>query len=345
MTTPLGGRGRGFAPTLEDVAARAGVARATASRVLTGSPRVSPRSRQSVLQAAADLHYTPNHAARALVTRRSDSVAFVVSESDDRFFSDPFFVNLLRGAHREIASTGMQLLFVITSNEAERRKFQHYATGRHLDGAVFISLHGQDPLPTQLEHLGIPVVLSGRPLDDDGTLHYVDADNVGGAVAATTLLVERGARHIGTVVGPQDMSAGRDRLAGWRQALIAAGLRPTQRDVVAGDFTLEGGAAAAKKLMARCPQTDGLFVANDLMAVGAIQTLKSLGRKVPDDVAVVGFDDVPVALVAQPALTTIRQPIEEMGQEMAKVLLDRIAGRPTERITVLPTSVVHRQST
>ena len=331
-------------PTLEVVARRAGVSRATASRVLTGATNVSEHARVAVLEAAAEVSYAPNRAARSLVTQRSDTIAFVVSEPEDRFFDDPFFARLLRGAHTVLADQGQQLVFVIKSGESDTERFLNFASGGHVDGALLVSLHGKDPLPERLIQLGIPVVLNGRSITPVPGLRYVDADNRGGARAATTFLLQRGCRRVATITGPRDMSAGRDRLSGYRDGLRAVGETIDPQLVVEGDFSLHGGFEAMRRLMRAAPDVDGVFAANDLMAVGAIQAVESVGRKVPDDVAVVGFDDVPLAALAQPPLTTIRQPIEAMGREMATMLLDQLDGRETSPRVVLPTELVRRDS-
>ena len=277
-------------PTLEVVAARAGVSRATASRVLRGATNVSDDAREAVLQAARDTAYAPNRAARSLVTRRSDSVAFLVAESEDRLFADPYFLAMLRGAHTPVAAAGLQLIFIIASTPAEADQFEHYVAGGHVDGVLLLSLHGDDRLPQSLERMGIPTVINGRPLSGDPSLCYVDSDNVAGARIATELLVERGAQRIATITGPQDMCAGQDRLAGYRAAL-----RATEQPelVAAGDFTVEGGVRAMHELLAAYPDVDAVFAASDLTAIGAMRAIEQSGRRVPDDIAVVGFDDMP----------------------------------------------------
>jgi DNA-binding LacI/PurR family transcriptional regulator len=332
------------APTLEVVAALAGVSRATASRVLNGSPKVSPQAQAAVLQAAEDLHYRPNRAARALVTRRSDSVAFVVTEPDDRLFSDPFFATLLRGAHNELAARDMQLVLAFTSGARDRGRLERFATGRHVDGVVLISLHGADPLPGQLEELGVPVVLQGRPLHDGHDQYFVDADNRGGAAAATTLLLERGCRRVATIAGPRDMVAGKDRWDGYRDALRRAGVQLDRQLVVSGDFTTGGGAQATRALLEQAPDVDGVFAASDVMALAALAVLRASGRRVPEDVALVGFDDMPDAAAADPPLTTVHQHIEEMGSRVVRLLIERLDGRVEERGVVVPTEVVRRAS-
>lgn len=331
-------------PTLEVVAARAGVSRATASRVLRGATNVSPQARDAVLRAAAETSYTPNRAARSLVTRRSDSVAFFVAESEDRLFGDPYFLAMLRGAHTQIASSGLQLVFAVASTPDEAEHFTRYAAGGHVDGVLLISLHGDDSLPRSLERLGVPTVLNGRPLSGDPSLCYVDSDNVAGALAATELLIQRGAQHVATITGPQDMCAGQDRLTGYEAALRAAGREPIKRLVTPGDFTVEGGARAMQRLLAAQPDLDAVFAASDLTAIGAMRAIAESGRRIPDDIAVVGFDDLREASMTNPPLTTIRQPIADLGRTMAQLLQKRLSGDPAPRATVLPVELVRRQS-
>jgi DNA-binding LacI/PurR family transcriptional regulator len=330
--------------TLEVVAARAGVSRATASRVLRGAPNVSDGARDAVLKAANDVSYTVNRAARALVTRRSDSVAFLVAEDEHRMFTDPYFLGILRAAQAEIGAAGLQLMFVIASTRADVAHFEQYASAGHVDGVLLISLHGDDKLPQHLESMGVPTVLNGRPLSENSSIYSVDSDNVGGAREATELLLARGATRIATVTGPMDMGVGQDRLAGYRAALRSAGRRPMEQHIAEGDFTFDGGVRAMAALLDADPRIDAVFAASDLTALGAMQTLAERGRSVPGEVAVVGFDDVREAQLASPPLTTIRQPIEDLGRTMARVLLARVAGTEAPRTTVLPVEVVRRDS-
>ncbi|MEO6699875.1 MAG: LacI family DNA-binding transcriptional regulator [Jatrophihabitantaceae bacterium] len=329
-------------PTLEEVAARAGVSRATASRVLRGASNVSEQARNAVLDAAAEISYAPNRAARSLVTGRSESIAFLVAETEDRLFSDPFFLGMLRGAQTVIATAGLQLVFTVASTEDEHRRFIHYAAGGHVDGALVLSLHGRDQLPQQLESNRVPTVLSGRPLTEADRLYFVDSDNVGGAAMATEYLIGSGRRRIATITGPQDMCAGQDRLAGYQQALAAAGL--SAPPVAHGRFSIASGQAAMAELLAADPSIDAVFAASDLTAIGAMRAIVAAGRRVFDDIAVVGFDDIGDAELAHPALTTVRQPIAEMGRAMANRLLQRIAGEPAPLQTVLPVELIRRET-
>jgi DNA-binding LacI/PurR family transcriptional regulator len=360
-------------PTLEQVAALAGVSRATVSRVVNGSPKVSPGVRAQVERAVAKLGYVPNRAARSLVTRRADSIALVVSEPHARFFSEPFFAGMVRGVSAALAETGVQLLLLIAQDLPDqprgrpggppgppgRGRLERYVVGGHVDGVLLASLHGDDPLPGTLERAGVPAVLVGRPAgrggpgdrwggppDDQGApASYVDADNRGGARKAVGHLARRGRRHIATITGPLDMGVGLDRLDGYREGLAAAGLAGAEDLVELGDFTEEGGAAAMERLLGRPGRpVDAVFAASDLMAVGALRVLRAAGRRVPEDVAVVGFEDSAVSRYAQPPLTTVRQPIEEMGRQATRLLLARVAGRPSGMHLILDVDLVVRAS-
>ena len=331
------------AATLDSVAARAGVSRATASRVLTGSSRVSDRARTAVLDAADALSYVANPAARSLATRRSDSIAFVVVESEERLFSDPFFAAVLRGVHGVVAEHRLQLLFVVVTSEADREQLVRFAGQGHLDGAILLSVHGEDPLPARLRSRGVHVVLSGRPFSADDDALFVDADNRDGARQAADLLLDRGCRAVATICGPLDMPASQDRLEGFTARLQERGAGAPC--VVEGDFAVAGGESAMGELLRRCPDVDGVFAANDLMALGAMQALSAAGRQIPGDVAVVGFDDVPAAVAARPGLTTVRQPLEAMGRAMAQLVTAAVNGSTEgpSRV-VLPTELVRRSS-
>ena len=333
------------APTLVEVAARAGVSRATASRVLRGQSNVSDEAREAVRAAAAEIAYSPNKAAQSLVTGRSDSIAFVVDESEERLFSDPFFLGMLRGAQTTVAEAGLQLVFTVTSRGEDHAKFVAYAAGGHVDGVLLLSLHGQDQLPQELEALGVPTVLSGRPLSGDSSLFYVDADNVGGGEMATEFLFSSGREVVATVAGPLDMCAGQDRLAGYRRAYEARGSTYDERLVASGEFTSEGGYVSMNRILAGRPDVEAVFAASDLAAIGAIRALEEHGRTVgraAGDVAVVGFDDIRDAALHRPALTTVRQPVAEMGATMSRRLLERLNGEEPPHRTILPVELVER---
>ncbi|MFF2325560.1 MULTISPECIES: LacI family DNA-binding transcriptional regulator [unclassified Streptomyces] len=334
----------GGRPTLEEVAARAGVGRGTASRVINGSPRVSAHTREAVEAAVAELGYVPNRAARALAGNRTDAIALVVPEPETRFFAEPYFSDIVRGVGAALADTDMQLLLTLVGNDRERRRLAQYLTAHRVDGVLLVSVHADDPLPDLLEQLGMPAVMSGRRSVSE-PLASVDSDNFEGARAAVGHLVSRGRRAIATITGRLDVYGAQRRLDGYRKGVLAAGLEPDERLIASGDFTEEGGARAMRELLARRPDIDAVFAASDVMAVGARQVLREAGRRIPDDVALIGFDDSVVARHMDPALTSVRQPIEEMGRMMARVLLQEIAEENEERPQiVLPTELIVRDS-
>ncbi|MGW1230379.1 LacI family DNA-binding transcriptional regulator [Streptomyces sp. NPDC001478] len=337
--------------TLEDVAGVAGVSRATVSRVINGATTVDPVLRRMVEEAVEATGYVPNRAARSLVTRRTDSIALVVSERErravaepfvGRMFSDPYFGRVVTGLLEVLRPAGIQLVLMLADDQESRGQLVSYLRHGHVDGVVLISSHADDPLPGLLHESRLPAVLAGRPLRPVPLTH-VDADQRAGAQLAADHLAALGRRRIGTVAGPQDMPAGRARLAGFLDALAAHGIRDVA--CAEGDFTHAGGAAAMRRLLAERPDLDAVFIASDLMALGAVPVLLRAGRDVPGDVALVGFDDSSAALACDPPLTTVRQPIEEMSAEMARLLLTQIAGpgAPPPSVVFQPT-LVRRQS-
>ncbi|MET8378525.1 LacI family DNA-binding transcriptional regulator [Streptomyces microflavus] len=334
----------GGRPTLEEVAARAGVGRGTASRVINGSPRVSEATREAVQAAVAELGYVPNRAARALAGNRTDAIALVVPEPETRFFAEPYFSAIVRGVGAALADTEMQLLLTLAGNDRERRRLAQYLTAHRVDGVLLVAVHADDPLPELLEQLGMPCVISGARHANE-PLASVDSDNFDGARAAVEHLITRGRRSVATITGRLEVYGAQRRLDGYRAALAAAGLPPDERLIAPADFTEEGGARAMRELLARRPHLDAVFAASDVMAAGVRQVLREADRRIPDDVALIGFDDSVVARHMHPALTSVRQPIEEMGRRMAQLLLEEIAGRTGERPTVvLPTELVVRDS-
>lgn len=331
-------------PTLEIVAELAGVSRATVSRVVNGSPKVSPEVVSAVNKAISALGYVPNRAARTLVTRRTDTLVLIMHERPDTVFEDPFFANVLRAVNAALSTTDLQLVLLHARGDQQRERALRYVCNGHVDGALVISLHGDDPMPTAIAAAGIPMVTMGRP-PSGRRVDYVDADNVGGGREAVRHLLAAGRRCLATVAGPMDMSPGVDRLRGYVDATRDGELEDAAVRVAYGDFTEASGYREMKQLLEQTPQIDGVFVASDLMGIGALRALHELGRRVPEDVAVVGFDDLPLATYTDPPLTTIRQPVELLGQEMVRLLLHRLSdpdGEPES--IILPTELVVRAS-
>ncbi|MEU0597918.1 LacI family DNA-binding transcriptional regulator [Streptomyces sp. NPDC006393] len=346
-----GGRSRGVRrPTLEEVAARAGVGRGTVSRVINGSPRVSDATRAAVQAAVAELGYVPNTAARALAANRTDAIALVVPEPETRFFAEPYFSDMLRGVGAELTDTEMQLVLIFAGGDRERRRLAQYLAAHRVDGVLLVSVHADDPLPDLVAQLEIPAVISG-PRSAAETLTSVDSDNYGGARSAVEHLLERGRRRVAHITGRMDVYGAQRRVDGYRDALREAGLTVDELLIEPGDFTEEGGRRAMTRLLERAPDVDAVFAGSDVTAAGARQVLRERGRRIPDDVALVGYDDSAIARHMDPPLTSVRQPIEEMGRAMIDLLLTEIADRrppapggPERRHAVLPTELVIRTS-
>lgn len=332
-------------PTLEAVAARAGVSRATVSRVFNGGAGVRTSLAEKVLRAVDELGYVPNQAARSLVTRRHDAVAVVIAEPETRVFSDPFFARQLRGISKELTAHDAQLVLLLVEGKDDYARVGRYLAGGHVDGALVFSVHLDNELPDIIRRSALPTVFGGRP-DRSGTrTPYVDCDNRGGARDAVRHLRSLGRERIAHIAGPLDQTSAVDRLDGYRDVLPDAG----PELIAHGDFTPAGGERAMRELLYRCPALDAVFAANDLTAFGALRVLKEAGRRVPDDVALVGFDDMePVAGQTSPPLTTVRQDIEEMGRLMARLLLCGLERGGVQDATpssvITPTALVRRAS-
>jgi DNA-binding LacI/PurR family transcriptional regulator len=337
-------RDRRGGTTLEEVATRAGVSRATVSRVVNGSPRVSAEIRRGVESAIAELGYVPNRAARSLVTGRTASIGVVINEPTGRLFNDPFFPRLLRGISGALTGRDLQLVLLMPESPEDALRTADYLVAGHVDGVVMVSLHGDDVLLSRLSLAAVPLVLVGRP-PAGVPASYVDVDNRQGARIAVEHLIAGGRRVIATIAGPSDMPPGIDRLGGYRDAIGASDLAPDPGLIAYGDFTQDGGAAAMRQLLAARPDVDAVFAASDLMAAGVLSVLGSTGRRVPADVAVVGYDDSAVATSTNPPLTSVHQPIEEMGREVARLLVEAIDGvNRAKRRVILATDLVKRAS-
>ena len=324
------------------VAAVAGVSRSTVSRVVNHSPNVRPEVVTAVSLAIEQLSYVPNRAARSLAGRHTYAIALLVPEDADRFFGDPYFASIVRGITAALEESDY-ILNLLVADAGPSQKTRRYLRSGNVDGALVVSHHAGDTDLLEL-HATMPVVFGGRPsvpgLDD---CYCVSVDNLGGARQAVSHLVGLGRRRIGTISGPADMQASVDREEGWRRVLQESGLATDA--VVAADFTTAGGAAGMQQLLDRVPDLDAVFVASDLMARGAVSVLAGRGRRVPADVAVVGYDDSSAATSGELELTTVHQPSVAMGAEMARMLLGLLAGQePVEPICIMPTGLVRRDS-
>lgn len=327
-------------PTLDAVAHHAGVSRSAASRAMNNARHVSPAKRDAVLRAAKELGYTPNATARALATSKVGSVVLVVSNEAPSFFGDPFFSQIIVGIATALEKSELDLTLMMASSADAQSRLERLLSSRRTDGVMLMAMRSDDPLIRVTNATDIPVVFCGRPLTQEPRW-YVDADNRGGARHATEHLLRSGRRRIATITGPMDLEASVARYRGFADAMAVEGLDSDW--VEEADFTHDGGVQAMTKLLAAHPDLDAVFVGSDNMAAGAVRALKAHGRSIPEDVAVVGFDDLGTAAQTDPPLTTVSQPVHTLGHEMASMLIRMIDGESPSPI-ILPTRLVVRAS-
>jgi DNA-binding LacI/PurR family transcriptional regulator len=330
-------------PTIHDVAAESGVSRGTVSRVLQGGQNVSPAAQEAVNAAIRKLGYVVNRAARSLVTRRAGSVAFLLSETQERLFQDPNLATLLRGCTTALAAHEIPLILIAAGTEAERRRIAPYLSAHQVDGVLLFTSNRGTPMIDLLRRAELPFVCCGKPFGQRGVLSYVAADDREGARAMVGYLLESGRKRVGHIAGPLDGPGGQERLLGYREMLTEYGVRYDKRLVATGDYSRASGEDCMRQLLARAPGLDAVFVASDLMAEGALVAIDRAGLSVPDDVAVGGFDDSPVAIATRPPLTTMRQPWERISEMMVRQLLAQIEGDGPATV-ILPTELVIRDS-
>ncbi len=329
--------------TLEDVAKQAGVSRATVSRVVNGSPNVSPEVRKLVLNTIQITGYQPNAAARSLASQRTWMIGLVLPRSVSSFFTDPFFPQLTQGIAYGCNNNDLSLsLFLVGNKEDEEKITPRISRRGLLDGILIQSGQPGDSMIDHLISSQIPSVMLGRPYTSEG-VSYVDVDNIAASKKATQHLIDLGYSRIATITGRPNSTVTVDRLEGYAQCLTENHLTLDPSLTAEGDFSELGGYEAMKKLLPAKP--DAVFAASDLMAAGAIRFLQEMDLRVPEDVAFVGFDDVPLGALTRVQLTTVRQPIMKFGIKAVELLIDLIEnGTKPARQCYLETELVIRDS-
>jgi LacI family transcriptional regulator len=329
--------------TLEKIARLSGVSRSTVSRVVNQQPHVSDSVRKRVLEVIQETGYQPNLAARSLVSKRSWTLGLVLPRNVSSFFSDPYFPRLTEGIAQGCNQNDFTLgLFLISTKEDEEKILPRLSRKGMLDGILIQSGQVGDHLIARLIDLNLPVVVLGRPLHISD-ISFIDVDNVRGAHIAVSHLIRLGYQRIGTITGLGGSSATKDRLEGYKKALLERGRNIDQSLIAEGDYTEAGGYYAMLQLLSAKP--DAVFAASDLMAIGAMRASREAGLNIPDDVAFIGFDDVSLATYADPQLSTIRQPITSFGINAVETLIDLIENgvEPPRRI-IMDTELVIRES-
>lgn len=333
---------------LEEIGRRAGVSRSTVSRVVNGSPRVSPEAKQRVEAVIAETGYQPHAAARSLASRRTGVVGLVIPSTAESLFDDPYFGRLILGVTEATNASGITVALFLFNQDAD----EHSIIGRVVnpglvDGVIVTATRMADPLIGHLSRSDLPFVVVGRPDDEDAAPFWVDADNRGGARAAARHLVALGRVRPAMIAPPSDTTAGDDRRLGFSEGLDEAGLKVGSRMAV-GDWTEESGRLAMAELLATDPRNrpDSVFVGSDRMAVGALRALAEAGVSCPEEIAVVSFDGLLSPGQAGRRLTSVAQPVKPVGIEAARLLADVIDGKVTRATgRVLPTELIIGTST
>lgn len=328
------------AVTIRDVAKLAGVAVSTASRAL-GNGSASEGTRRKVMEAARQLNFVPNAAARSLPGGQSNIVAIVIDEPADTLFKDEFIVTLLGRISVSLAKLKL-LPFLVLADPNDAEGFARLLNASGAAGVIVASMHEGHALSKVLLDFGRPMVFIGDPPAGLGR-HYVDVDNHEGGYQAGRYLVERGCRRIALIEGPRDMTTPRERSDGFKAALRRAGMEPVM--CVSGNYTMAAGERNMRKILSAVPDVDGVFAHSDKIASGAMHVLLESGKSVPDDVALVGFDNLQVAAMLTPTLTTVAQPLDAVAENAAQLLKGYLdTGHWKFTSIQLPTALVRRQS-
>jgi LacI family transcriptional regulator len=327
---------------LEEIARLSGVSRSTVSRVINNRPGVNPKTRERVFEVINRLDYHPSAAARRLAGGHANILGLVIPMGVPRLFTDPFFPLLIQGVSQACSAHDHSVMLWVAEPEYERRTIRQVLQNKMIDGVIVASAILDDPLLEAMIEGSLPFVLVGRhPAAPQ--VNYVDVDNFTSSREIVTYLLRLGYRRVATITGPQNMIAGLDRLEGYRSALHQWGIPVNPDLILSGDFMEEGGYTAMQRLIPRHPQA--IFCASDAMAVGALRALREASLRVPEDVAVTSFDDLPFSAHAEPPLTTVRQPIQRMGATAVETLMDIIAHPDSPpRSVILPTEIIIRAS-
>ena len=334
--------GRRKRATIHDVAAEAGVSRGTVSRVVNNEPYVSAEARIAIEAAIEKVGYVPNTAARNLVMQRSQAVGLIVHEPHSLFLEDPNIGEILLGANSALSRADYQMVSLVIESDRDTERVARYLSGGFVDGVVVVSAREQDPITRVIERLDLPAAFVGHP-QDLRELPYVGINNRAAARGITERLIGTGRQRIGMIAAALDRDSGSDRLAGFTDALgdrFDPGLvAPVPL------YTYADGRDGMRALLARDPLIDGVFAASDVIAAGALNALREAGRRVPEDVGIVGFDDSAWALRCQPLLSTVRQPANGLGQRAAESVLSQLRGEPPVLGGILlDTEIVWRDS-
>ncbi|KAA3661321.1 MAG: LacI family transcriptional regulator [Chloroflexi bacterium] len=323
--------------TLKDIARQVGISVTTVSRALAGYDDVAEATRQRIQDAAAELGYSPNLMAQRLQKRRTDTLGFIMPTFGPRF-SDPFFSEFIAGIGNKAAAHDYDLLVSTHApdSEGERKAYSRAVKKGWVDGLIVVRTREDDARIQLLCEHQFPFVAFGRT-NDERDFPYVDEDSEAGMRLLVQHFIDLGHRHIALITPPSGLMFGHYRVKGFYDTMQVNGLSIRPEYVVTGDMTQRSGAEAAELLLALNPRPTAIIGSNDLMAIGAINRIQQDGLRVGQDIAIGGFDDIPLATYITPSLTTVHQPIYKIGQETCAMLIDLINGRSPERTNILLT--------
>jgi LacI family transcriptional regulator len=333
--------------TLDDVAKLAKVSRATVSRVINTPEKVSPEIVKRTMSAIRQLRYSPNQFARALTQGRPMSVGLVFFEDIRTLFLNPFWGEILNPVYENLAEKNLSCHLIAYgpsgTDRSEEELYSQFISQSRADGYIFFGKYPED-LERRFGLAHLPVVIFGKPYSNNSEFSFVDSDNVGGAASAVKYLANRGRKKIATITGPVDSGAGFDRFLGYKNGLVESGLRFDPNLVFYGEWSRESGIEGMKTLLKKNKDLDAVFIASDLMAVGALEVLTKQGIKVPKQVALVSYDNSKLSEMSNPALTSVEQPFSQIGKELVTAVLKAIEG-VSHQARILGTDIVEREST
>lgn len=325
--------------TIADVAKRAGVSKMTVSRVVNNSGYISQETRERVEQAIDELGYVPNVLARGLRFKKTRTIALVLTD-----ITNPFFTTIARGVEDTASEQGFSVMFCNTDeSEDDEAEYLNVLVQKQVDGLLLVPARCSPRSITYLRDHNVPFVVLDRWIPGE-SVDVVRSDSEQGAYQLVRHLIELGHRHIAILSGPPEVTTSSDRVKGARRALAEAGIEGS--GIYYGEFTQQGGYHMLKNALAAAPHLTAVFAANNFIAIGALRALMEAGRRVPDDISVVTFDDSPALAVIDPFLTVANQSAYEMGRRATALLLARLAGEGanTPQEIILPTELIVRKS-
>ena len=331
--------------TIKDIARVAGVSVTTVSRALNGYSDVNKKTRQKIEEVAKELNYSPNTVARSLVMKKSKTIGLLVSDMNREGVKDNFTFEVLCGINEASANSDYDLvLFSTTSSKQSQKTYTQLCRERRVDGVILQGIKTDDPYLQEVVESDIPCVLVDIP-QESATVGYVTTDNVEGAKKAVAHLIASGHRNIAMINGHEKADVSIRRLQGYMEALNIGNLKFRPEWIKNGDFKENVAEEVAVELLTEHPEITAVFCASDLMGLGVLKAVKKFGKKVPDDIAVIGYDDIMLASYSNPSLSTIRQDKFKLGFEAAVLLIDMLEGKEQSHARIIDTKLIIREST